>query len=259
MNQSKLVMSRLQEANRSVEALEPLAPNAIDVVTGYCMQCQALDQRLAGGERLTGWKIAFAGSAAQKRFGITEPVFGALTNAMRVDAGSTVKLSRLIAPKLEVELAFVLGRTLVPGDYEDRDILAAISDVAPAFEIADCRWQNWRFEVGAFLADNAASGLYCLGPTVAFDPEAHACTTYALHRGEVACGAGDTEGREDTPQVNLCWLIRRLLADGHPVEAGQIVLSGALLPPLDIQPAAYRLQMLGMELAMVFEADTHAV
>jgi len=75
----------------------------------------------------------------------------------------------------------------------------------------------------------------------------------------VLCGEGNTQGREDNPLANLCWLIRRLLADGQPVEAGQVVLSGALLAPIDIEPSTYRLQMFGTELALVFTADSAPV
>ncbi|WP_339544241.1 2-keto-4-pentenoate hydratase [Pseudomonas sp. RA_35y_Pfl2_P32] len=259
MNSGNAVLNRLHQATRTVQAIAPLAPEAIDRLAGYALQRQALDLRQAAGEQLSGWKVAFAGSAAQKRFGLDEPVYGALTETMIVEPGTAVAFSRLIQPKLEIELAFVLGRDLAPGDYCDEDILAAIGDVAPAFEIADCRWQGWVFGVGGFLADNAAAGLYCLGPRIPFDPVQHVSVTYRLECDGVLCGNGDTRDREDSPLANLCWLIRRLLADGQRLEAGQVVLSGAMLPPMNIQPAMYCLHMLGMELALVFMADAAPV
>ncbi|MGE8486037.1 MAG: 2-keto-4-pentenoate hydratase [Pseudomonas sp.] len=259
MNSGNALLNRLHQATRTVQAIAPLAPEAIDRLAGYALQRQALDHQQAAGERLSGWKVAFAGSAAQKRFGLDEPVYGSLMDSMIVEPGTAVEFSRLIQPKLEIELAFVLGRTLAPGDYRDEDILAAIGDVAPAFEIADCRWQGWDFGVGAFLADNAAAGLYCLGPRIPFDPVHHVNVAYRLECDGALCGNGDTRDREDSPLANLCWLIRRLLADGQPVEAGQVVLSGALLPPMNIQPATYCLHMLGMELALVFKADAAPV
>ncbi|MBC3385423.1 2-keto-4-pentenoate hydratase [Pseudomonas sp. SWRI179] len=251
MRREEDLLVRLHDAGQAIHALPSLEPEAVDLPTGYTLQREALRRRQVGGERLTGWKVAFAGRAAQDRFGIDEPVLGALTDAMVVEPGRTVSLARLIQPKLEIELAFVLGRTLVPGFYSDEDILAVISEVAPAFEIADCRWQGWRFGVGAFLADNAAAALYCLGSRVRFHPgQAH--VNYRLECDGVPCGEGNAQAREDTPQANLCWLVRRLLADGQCVEAGQVVLSGALLAPLDIKAAEYRLHMLGMELALDF-------
>ena len=246
------LLVRLHDAWQTAHALPSLAPEAFDVPAGYALQREALRRRQASGEQSTGWKVAFAGRAAQERFGIDEPVLGGLTDAMAVEPGSAVALAQLIQPKLEIELAFVLGRTLAPGFYSDEDIFAAVSEIAPAFEIADCRWQGWRFGVGAFLADNAAAGLYCLGPRVRFTADQLPRVDYRLECDGVACGEGNVLAREDTPVANLCWLVRRLLADGQCVEAGQVVLSGSLLAPLDIRPGEYRLHMLGTELALVF-------
>lgn len=256
MNGNNELLNRLQQAARTRQPLPPLPPEALDPYSGYALQRLGVDCRMAAGEQLSGWKIAFAGSAAQQRFGLDQPVYGALTDSMCVQPGATVALSRLIQPKLEIEVAIIMGRTLAPGDYSDADILAAIAEVAPAFEIADCRWQGWTFGAGAFLADNAASGLYCIGPRTAFDPALHARVDYRLDCAGVSGGEGNTQEREDTPLANLCWLIRRLLADGQPVQAGQVVLSGSLLAPITIQPTTYRLQMFGTELALVFTADT---
>lgn len=246
------LLVRLHDAAQAVHALPSLEPQAFDLSKGYALQREALRRRQAGGEQLSGWKVAFAGRAAQQRFGLDEPVLGGLTDAMAVEPGSAVALARLIQPKLEIELAFVLGRTLEPGFHSDEDLLGAVSEVAPAFEIADCRWQGWRFGVGAFLADNAAAGLYCLGSRVGFDPDRLSEVNYRLVCDGVSCGEGNVLAREDTPVANLCWLVRRLLADGQRVEAGQVVLSGSLLAPLDIRPGEYRLHMLGTELALDF-------
>ena len=254
MSRDAELLSQLQHATRTSQAIAPLEADALDVVSGYALQRQALADRETAGEPLSGWKVAFAGSAAQKRFGLDQPVYGALTAAMSVEPNAAVALSRLIQPKLEIEMAFVLGRTLEPGYYHDEDILDAISEVAPAFEIADCRWQGWSFDAGAFLADNAAAGLYCIGQRVPFIPARHTCVAYRLVSGGALSGEGDTQDREDTPLANLCWLIRRLLADGQRVEAGQVVLSGALLAPMTIQPTTYRLHMFGTELALIFTA-----
>ena len=253
MSRAHDVLGKLHEAQRNARAIAPLLPEALDRLQGYALLLQGLARRLAGGERLSGWKIAFAGRVAQARFDLDEPVYGGLTAVMEVEPGSVVSFERLIHPRLEVELALVFGRTLVPGDYTNEAILAAITEVAPAFEIADCRWQGWRFGLGAFLADNAAAGLYCVGTRVPFDPALHGCVAYRLEHEGAPLGSGDTQHREDSPLFNLCWLVRRLLADGHRVEAGQVVLSGALLPPMDIQSGTYRLHMLGTELALIFD------
>ncbi|MED5607860.1 MULTISPECIES: 2-keto-4-pentenoate hydratase [Pseudomonas] len=255
MNSIDNLLTELRRARLIAMALPALSdPEALAVQQGYGLQWSALQERLEEGETLSGWKVAFAGALAQARFGLSEPVYGALTSGMRVAPHSRVALVHLIQPKLEVEMAFRLGRNIAPGAYSDEQLLDAIDGVAPAFEIADSRWRDWSFEAGAFLADNAAAAMYCLGPWQAFDPGRHAQVAYRLERNGETLGAGDSADRADTPLVNLCWLLRRLLADGRPLLAGQVVLSGALLPPLDIRLGEYRLHALGSELVLGFDA-----
>ncbi|WP_236184659.1 2-keto-4-pentenoate hydratase [Pseudomonas protegens] len=249
------LLQQLRQATAAARALPAVPAEALDLAAGYRLQGQALQMRQAAGEVLTGWKLACGGVAAQQRLGLVEPLYGPLTDVMSLLPGSRVDLARLIQPKLEIELAFILGRSLSPGHYCDADIFAAVSEVAPAFEIADCRWQGWRFGAGAFLADNAAAGLYCLGARQAFDLQRHAHLSYRLEYQGVLCASGATAGPEETPQGNLCWLVRRLLADGQPLEAGQLLLSGALLHPLTVQPGQYRLAMLESELVLDFQTE----
>lgn len=246
------LLSRLHEAAATATPLPSQDAEQLDVVQGYCLLFQALQQRRARGETLVGWKVAFASRAAYERFGLREPVYGALTDVMQVAAQRSVDLARFIQPKLEVELAFIIDRPLVAGTYSDGQLLAAIGYMAPAFEVADCRWQGWRFGAGAFLADNAAAAAFCLGGRQPFDAALAARLEYALYCNDALLAKGSLGARDDTPLRNLCWVLRRLLEDGHDLYAGQIILSGALLPPMDLTPGHYRLGMCGTELALSF-------
>lgn len=253
MSQANLAQRLLQAARERV-ALPREQGDGLNLAAGYELQRLGVLVREARHERLSGWKVAFAGAAAQRRFGLSEPVYGALTDAMAIAEGQPVDLAQLIQPKLEIELAVILGQDLNPGFYSDEELLRAIGEVAAAFEIADCRWQHWSFEAGAFVADNSAAAAYCLSARQPFDARRHAQVEYRLvHEGR-ALGDGVSSLGEESPLSNACWLIRRLLADGHRLSAGQIILSGALLPPVAIEPGGYRLSMLGMDLALQFQA-----
>ncbi|WP_437881647.1 2-keto-4-pentenoate hydratase [Pseudomonas sp. LRF_L74] len=243
---------RLLRAQACCEPLPAIDADSLDLTAGYFMQRNALQLREARQERLTGWKIAFASEAAQRRFGLVEPVYGALTDSMSLQAGQDVDLFRLIQPKLEIELALILGRERVDSACSDADILSSVASVALAFEIADCRWQGWRFGAGAFLADNAAAALYCLSAAQPFDAQRHAQVEFHLTRDGEEIGSGLSSLTQEAPLSMLCWLVRRLLADGQCLRAGQVILSGALLPPMEILPGRYSLKMLGMELALAF-------
>ncbi|MEQ9727975.1 2-keto-4-pentenoate hydratase [Pseudomonas sp. WHRI 8822A] len=252
MSQANLAQRLLQAAREQVP-LPREQGDGLGLAAGYELQRLGVLVREARHERLSGWKVAFAGAAAQRRFGLSEPVYGALTDAMAVAEGQTVDLAGLIQPKLEIELAVVMGQDLNPGFYSDEALLAAIGEVAAAFEIADCRWQGWGFEAGAFVADNSAAAAYCLSARQPFDVRRHAQVEYRLMHEGHALGCGLSSLGDESPLSNTCWLIRRLLADGHRLSAGQIILSGALLPPIAIEPGCYRLGMLGMELALQFQ------
>ena len=258
MSLARRLLGRLREAAIEAAPLAPEEGERLDVVQGYCLLCQALQQRRNGGEALVGWKVAFASRAAYERFGLGEPVYGALTDGMQVAAASEGELQRLIQPKLEIELAFILDRDLPAGQYSDEQLLAAVGRMAPAFEVADSRWQGWRFGAGAFLADNASAAAFCLGPRQPFDAGRAARLDYALYGAQDLLAKGSLGSRDDTPLHNLCWVLRRLLADGFELAAGQVILSGALLPPMTLEPGHYRVEMLGTELALTFRSPSAA-
>lgn len=243
---------RLLQALAERQPLEKSEGEGIDVSTGYGLQRHGLALREQRGEQLTGWKVAFAGAAVQRKFELAEPVYGALTEVMALENAAQVSLSQLVAPKLEIELALTLGRDLSQDFYTDDEILDAIGHAAPAFEIADCRWQDWGFNAGAFLADNAAAAQYCLGNLEPFDLQRHSQVAFALTHNDLTLGQGRSVAGAESSLSNTCWLIRRLLADGRTLRKGQVILSGALLPPITIEPGRYCLRMLGTQIALDF-------
>ncbi|MDZ5602835.1 2-keto-4-pentenoate hydratase [Pseudomonas sp. RP23018S] len=247
------LVEQLQHAELTRTPLAPMAsPDspALSAAQGYQLQREGLAQRVERGERLLGWKVAFASRAAFERFGLSEPVYGALTDAMEIEADAGLALSRFIQPKLEIELALRLGRDLSAGCHSDDDLLSAVQSMALAYEVADCRWQGWRFDAGAFLADNAAAAGWCLGPWQVFDARRAEQLSYVLYGDSALLGQGRLGTREDPPLVNLRWLLRRLLADGHTLRRGQVILSGALLAPLDMTAREYRFEALGTTLLL---------
>lgn len=246
MSELSELPAALRQALQQAQPL-PRLEQALSLEQGYRLQGKALAQ---AGVAPGGWKVALSGAPAQARLGLSEPVYGWLSADMQRAPSSRLALAQLIAPKLEVEVAFELGRDIESGEHDDASLLAAVSRMAPAFEVADCRWQGWRFDVGAFLADDAAAALYCLGPWQAFD--AQACRRIDCHLAHDGSMLGSAEAGQ-TPEHNLLWLLRRLLDDGQPLRAGQVILSGALLAPVDVQKGEYSVRMMAVELVLRFE------
>jgi 2-keto-4-pentenoate hydratase len=174
---------------------------------------------------------------AQARYAVTQPVFGHLFEDMVYPDGATVPVSRFIRPQIEVEVGLILGRPLVgPGVTPDQ-VRQAVEMVAPCFELIDSRIRAW----GGGIADSVADNAFSAGVVVC-----ERRTPYgevALERVCVTAFADDREiGRvspwtgPSDPIAVVAWLANTLSSHGLVLEAGELVLSGSLLPPLEIRP-----------------------
>ncbi len=214
---------------------ELLAEGGIDAA--YAAQNINTERRLAAGSRLVGRKIGLTSVAVQKQLGVDQPDYGMLFADMAMPDALDIPVSRLIQPKVEAEIAFVLGRDLDIEQPTVADVIRAIDFAVPALEIVDSRVEKWNIRILDTVADNASSGLYVLGN------EPRALTGLDLRnggmvlesRGEpVSTGAG--AACLGHPINATLWLARVMARVGRPLKAGDTVLSGALGPMVPVQP-----------------------
>ena len=203
----------------------------------YAAQEINTEHRLALGARLVGRKIGLTSAAVQRQLGVDQPDYGMLFADMAVDEGSEVPLGRLLQPKAEAEIAFVLGRDLPHPDTTAVEVMRAIDHAVVAIEIVDSRVAGWDIGFVDTVADNASSGLFVVGSRPvsldAFDPVM--CGMVMERRGEpVSVGAG--KACLGSPVSAAAWLARTMAAVGRPLHAGDIVLSGALGPMVAVAP-----------------------
>jgi 2-keto-4-pentenoate hydratase len=202
-----------------------------DVKAAYAVQELLTSRRLDAGARVTGRKIGLTSPAVQQQLGVDQPDFGVLFADMCVADGASVPVERLLQPKVEAEIAFVLGADLAEGPIDDARVRAAVVHACPALEIVDSRITDWDITFADTVADNGSSALYVLGtptkPLADFEP-VDASMTLARHGETVSSGNG--AACLGDPLNALVWLARTALEVGDPLRAGQVVLSGALGP-----------------------------
>ena len=207
-----------------------------DVALAYAVQRRLTTARLAAGARLTGWKIGLTSPAVQRQLGVDRPDFGVLFADMDVSTLDEVPSGRLLQPKAEAEIAFVLGADL-DGELDPATVRAAVEYAVPALEIVDSRIAGWDITITDTVADNASSGLYVLGeerlPLDKLEPAEVIMRLFVdgeqVSRGSGAACLGD-------PLNALLWLARMARELGEPLRAGQVVLSGALGPMVPAVP-----------------------
>jgi len=217
---------RLDAAQRGVAAIAQL-DLAPDLAAAYRIQHELIGHRLARGERLVGCKLGFTSKAKMAQMGVSEIIVGRLTDAMRIGDGADVDLTGFIHPRVEPEVAFRLSRQV---DLDDpaTDIASCVDAVAPAIEIIDSRYQDFRFTVTDVVADNTSAGRYVVGTPV--DPQGIDLRLVGVvleKNGKVSATASGAAVLGH-PASAVAWLARQLWTEGEGLQAGEIVLSGGL-------------------------------
>ena len=233
------------EARRRVRPIRrvTLAHPGMTLDDAYACQQAWVDLQIAAGARIIGHKVGLTSRAMQQAMHIDEPDFGALLDDMVIHEGATVSATDYLDPKLEVELAFVLGERLAGEDIDVSDVLAATERIVPAFELNDARSHRVDPDDGATrtvrdtIADNAADAGVLLG-AASIDPDRHDLRRVGaiLRRNGIVEETGLAAGVLDDPARGVAWLARRLAGYDVTLEAGQVILAGSFTRPVDCRP-----------------------
>lgn len=214
----------------------------------YAIQEANTKAWLAEGRRLVGRKIGLTSLAVQAQLGVDQPDFGMLFADMAVGDGEPVALSRLIQPKVEAEVALVIGRDLTHERHTYADLIRATEYALPAIEIVDSRIEKWNIKFLDTVADNASSGLFVLGgrPVRLQDVDLTACAM-EMKRGEEIVSRGNGRACLGSPLNAAVWLADTMVRCGRPLQAGDIILTGALGPMVAVtEPSRYDVSIDGL-------------
>ena len=202
-----------------------------DVASAYAVASVNVGRRIERGAVRIGRKIGLTSVAVQKQLGVDTPDFGSLLMDMLVPQGGSIPAGVLIQPKVEAEVAFVLGADL-DGPLEDvAEVRAAVAGAMAALEIVDSRVADWDIAYVDTVADNASCGLFAVSDVVVPLTEVEPVgVRMTLTLNGSRASEGDGAACLGDPLLALLWLARTVRDLGDPLRAGEVVLSGALGP-----------------------------
>ncbi|MEL7157372.1 MAG: fumarylacetoacetate hydrolase family protein [Actinomycetota bacterium] len=231
------------ELRAAAESRTPCGPirdligTATDIDVGYQVQELNTNADIAAGRRVTGRKIGITSKAVMEQVGVDQPDFGTLFVDMEYGDGIEIEAGRLLQPRAEAEVALVLERDLDLGHHSFNDIVRATAYALPSIEIVDSRIADWNIRIVDTVADNASCGVYVLGgrPVPLRDVDLRSIPMRMDIDGhEVATGAGSA--CLGHPLQAARWLADMMSSRGTPLQAGDVVMTGALGPMQPIEP-----------------------
>ena len=219
-----------------IEPITALYPGLTEA-EAYRVQMALVATKVESGDRVSGRKVGATSQSIQQLLRIDEPIFGSLFESDRVANGETISLSRLIHPRVECEIAFLLGADLTGPGITESDVLAATRAVMASLEINDPRTREWKIGSREAIADNGLTARFVLSeqrvPVENLDlPN----TTVVLKMNGVEMASATGAAVLGDPARAVAWLANKLAGYHQGLKAGEIVLPGSMTPiyPVDV-------------------------
>ncbi|MGH9094971.1 MAG: 2-keto-4-pentenoate hydratase, partial [Acidimicrobiales bacterium] len=234
--QAAAVLRRAQATRTPVGPLSIDHPG-MDVTDAYQIQLHNIRVRMAEGHRVRGHKVGLSSRAMQEMMGVDEPDYGHLLDDMFVFEDTAIDADLLIQPRVEVEVAFILGAPLEAPGCNAADVLRATQYVVPALEIIDSRIADWKITLVDTIADNASSGLLVLGARATPIDRVDLRTLGAtLRRNGEIIATGSTGAVLGNPVTAVAWLANKVHDFGVTLDAGHVILPGSCTRAYDVSP-----------------------
>lgn len=229
---------RLREATNSGITCEPVR-NLIgetDTAMAYAVQEINTKLRIAEGARVVGSKIGLTSSTVQAQFGIDKPDFGMLWNDREVWNGGEISIQEIMQPRAEAEIAFVLGKDLNGESITSTDVISSIEYALASIELVGSRIHNWDIRITDTIADNASASHWVVGhkPVRLENLDLLNCKMMLEKNGKVA-SEGKGSACLGSPINAMLWLAKTMARLGKPMQAGDVILTGALGPMLKVE------------------------
>lgn len=224
----------LYDALTTQTTLTPFTEREADITIddAYFISLRMVSRRVDAGEKIIGKKIGVTSKVVQDMLGVHQPDFGFLTDRMEYANGADIPIAgNLIQPRAEAEIGFRLKKDLVGPGITEQDVLDATDYIMPCFEIVDSRIKDWKIKIEDTVADNASCGVFVLGSDRA-DPRALDLPNLKVvvkKNGEFL-SEGMGSAVQGNPLTAVAWLANTLGKYDIPFKAGEVILSGSLVP-----------------------------
>ena len=214
----------------------------------YAIQDRILAAKLKAGARVAGYKAGLTSHAKMRQMGVTDPVFGFLVDEFIVPEGGEVKVSQLIHPKVEPEIAFVTRTELKGPGCNIASVLAASNIVLPGIEVIDSRYRDFKFDLKSVVADNTSASRFVVGGRAVDARSVDLRTTgIVLEKNGQAVALGAGAAVLGHPAAAVAMLVNHLGRRGKSLPAGSLVLSGGATEAVSVQAGDHvRLRVQGM-------------
>tara|TARA_R110002110_G_scaffold91264_2_gene237529 strand:+ start:150000 stop:150770 length:771 start_codon:yes stop_codon:yes gene_type:complete len=236
MSDLNAIAAQVDDAARHATAITQLSVSGHDIALqdAYTIQALSIDRRLARGEQLVGVKMGFTSHAKMVQMGVDDLIWGRLTDAMEIPDGGSLDLSGYVHPRIEPEVAFRLKAPL-SGKVSLQQAISAVEAIAPAMEIIDSRYENFKFSLVDVVADNSSSSSFVIGP---WQPplEDISDVVMRLEFDGDAVQAGSSADILGNPYLSLVEAARLAGEAGMTLQAGWVVLAGAATAAEALRP-----------------------
>lgn len=201
---------------------------SFDEDEAYEIQRLSLEKRYARGEKYVGMKLGFTSFAKMEQMGVHDMIWGRLTDAMCYKSGDQLPLAKFIHPRAEPEIAFLIKKDILQ-EISLEEIPEYILACAPAIEVIDSRYQNFKFSLEDVIADNCSSAAFCIG---AWQPLPTSLNDLAISLtfGTQTVQADQSNAILDNPYLSVCNASRLAKKYGEQLLEGQVILAGAATP-----------------------------
>ena len=235
------IANRLDAAWRTRKPIAPISESdsVSDLKTAYAVQSRWTNIRIARGDKVIGRKIGLTSKAIQQQLGVSEPDYGALWQSSFYQASNgkvVIPTGDFLQPRIEGEIAFLIGKPLQGPGITAVDVLAATEACALGVEIVDSRIADWKIKLADTIADNASYGGFTLGP---WDKAMPASDLGALAMRIDLNGESAAEGVGSAalgnPAISTAWLANKLSEFGIALQPGDVIISGGITKMLPVK------------------------